>query len=131
MTKIEVLRNFYSALNRNDIPAALQCFHSQIMRIEWEGTPSQGIFNGLTELENHLRSGRDSWAEGSCEPEEFLDFPQKMLVKAHVRVRLKDRSEWNEGIVSDVYAFQDEKIIVFRSYLDHQQALDWAQSKLF
>jgi hypothetical protein len=70
--EIEAVREIYAALNRNDIPAVLKFFDSQIERIEFEGLPFAGRFRGYEEVKAHFSGGRENWAEGSCQPEGLL-----------------------------------------------------------
>lgn len=124
--EIDVLRQIYNALNQNDIPAVLKFFDPQIERIEFEGYPFAGVYRGLAEVEAHFIKGRGTWAEGSCEPERFIGAGDKVIVFVHVRVRQKDKSDWNEGHVADVYTFRNDKVIEFRSFMESQQAIEWA-----
>lgn len=73
-----------------------------------------------------MSQGRGSWAEGSCEPERFIVASEKIVVFIHVRVRLKNSTEWVEGRQADVYTFRNGKVIQMRVFADRQQALEWA-----
>lgn len=128
MNEKDVIEKLYSALNRNDISTILGLFDPNILRVEWEGTPSQGVFQGLKEVEAHFIEGREKWAEGGCEPQRFITYGNKVVVLVHVKVRLKDKIEWNEGDVADAFAFRNGKITEMRSFFQNQQAIDWAQT---
>ena len=122
----EALREVYAAINRNDIPGALKFFDPQIERVELEGFPSAGIYRGHAEVMAHLSQGRDTWAEGTCEPERFIAAGDKIVVFLYVRVRLKDNTEWLEGRLADVFTFRNGKAIQMRTFDDRRQALEWA-----
>lgn len=126
MSNEEVVIKIYAALNANDIPSIVKHFDPQIERTEWEGTSSAGTFRGIKEVDAHFRQGRSTWAEGSCTPERFVSQGNKVVVFVHVRVRLKDKSEWNEGRIGDVWKFRDGKVIEFRSFMTTDEALHWA-----
>ena len=104
-------------------------------QIEWSETfdPTGRKYRGLAEVEAHFSTAREQWAEGACEPEEFIaagnESELKIVVYVHVRVRLKNETEWREGRLGDVFTFRDGKIIEGRSFLDRRQALDWAGVK--
>ena len=68
----EALKEFFAAINRDDMQAIDKDFYPQIMRIEPEGFPTAGTYRGITEVQAHVRKGRGTWAEGTCEPERFL-----------------------------------------------------------
>jgi ketosteroid isomerase-like protein len=124
--EIEALKQAYAALNRNDIDGFIMDFDPQIERIEFEGSPEGGSYRGLEAVREHVSQGRSTWAEGSCEPERFVVADDKIVVFCHVRVRLKDQTDWLEGHTADVYTFCDGKVTQFRTFADAQDALDWA-----
>ena len=123
------LKEVYCALNRNDIPAMLQAFDPQIERIEPADFPGRGAYHGRAEVQTHFSRARETWAEGSCEPERFIVAGDKIIVFIHVQVRLKQETEWREGAIADVFTFRNGKIIQMRTFADRQQALDWAGIK--
>ena len=122
----EALREAYAALNRNDIPAMLKAFDPQIERIEPPEWPGGGTYRGLADVEAHISKARETWAEGSCEPEQFIVAGDKIVVFLYVRVRLKDHTEWLEGRLADVFTFRNGKAIQMRTFDDRRQALEWA-----
>lgn len=125
----EALKEVYAALNRNDIPGVLKFFDPEITRIEPAGFPSAGTYCGHAEVRAHLSQGRDTWAEGACTPERFLVAGDKIVVFLHVRVRLKNRQEWMEGRMADVFTFRGGKAVEMRSFAESAQALAWAGVK--
>jgi uncharacterized protein len=123
------LKEAYAALNRNDIPAMLQAFDPQIERIEPPEFPAGGTYRGHAAVQVHLSRARETWAEGSCEPEQFIVAGDKIVVFVYVRVRLKQETEWREGSIADVFTFRNGKVIEMRTFADRQQALEWAGVK--
>jgi ketosteroid isomerase-like protein len=119
---IETVKKIYGALNRNDISAYLIFFDAKIERYETFG----GRYHGLDELKANFSQGRETWAEGSCEPEKFTVVGDKVVVFVHVRVRLKNKTEWIDGQVTDVFTFQGTKVVEFYSFTDRNEALKWA-----
>jgi uncharacterized protein len=105
--EIEVLKQFFAALNRNDMQAITKYFDPQIVRIEPEGFPTAGTYRGIAEVQEHLTKGRGIWAEGTCEPEKFLTNGDKVVVYLHVRVRLKDSTDWVGRRFADGFVFHD------------------------
>ena len=125
-TEIEALKQFFAAINRNDMQAIIKDFDPQIVRIEPEGFPTAGTYRGIAEVQGHIMKGRGTWAEGTCEPEEFLTNGDKVVVYLHVRVRLKDSTDWVDGRFADGFAFRAGKIIQYLSFGERRDALDWA-----
>ena len=128
-SRIEIIKEVYAAINRNDIPGVLQLFDPQIVRVEFEGSPSSGVYRGLEEMKVHFSKARATWAEGSCGPERFLVSNDKVVVFVHVHVRLKDQLRWIDSRIADVFTFRNDKIIEMRSFIESKQALEWAGLK--
>ena len=126
----EGLREAYAALNRGDVAGFVNGFDPQIEWSEPVEYPGGGTYYGLAAVTEHASEARDTWAEGSCEPQRFIVVGDKIIVFVHVRVRLKHETEWREGRLADVYTFRDGKVIAFRSFLDRRQALEWAGAKV-
>ena len=122
----EALRETYAALNRNDIPATVKALDPEIEWIEPPEYPIGGTHHGHAAVMEHLSQARDTWAEGSCEPERFIVAGDKIIVFAYVRVRLKHEMEWREGGIADVYTFRNGKAIQMRHFPDRPRALEWA-----
>ncbi len=126
MKETETLKEAYAALNRGDIEGFVKDFDPGIERVEFEGTPMAGTFIGIDEVREHVVKGRSTWAEGSCEPERFVISGDKVVVLTHVRVRLKDQTEWLEGNTADVFTFRNDKITEFRTFSDEYEAFEYA-----
>jgi ketosteroid isomerase-like protein len=124
--EIEVLEQFFAALNRNDMHGITTYFDPQIVRIEPEGFPTAGTYRGIVEVQEHLTKGRGTWAEGTCEPEQFLTKGDKVVVYLHVWVRLKDSLDWVGGRFADGFVFRNGKITHYRSFGEQLDALTWA-----
>jgi len=122
----ETLRQAYAALNRNDIDGFVKDFDPQIERIEPPEFPLGGTYHGIEAVKAHVSQGRSTWAEGSCEPTSFVTAGDKIVVLLQIHVRLKDRTDWSDGRIADVFAFRNGKAIQFHTFADEQQALDWA-----
>jgi ketosteroid isomerase-like protein len=125
----EAVREAYAALNRNDIAGFVTIFDPQVERIEPAEFPGGGTYHGLAAVTAHVSKGRGTWAEGSCEPERFIVAGDRLIVFIHVRVRLKDETEWREGRIADVFTFRNGKAIQFRTFADEREALEWTGVK--
>jgi uncharacterized protein len=124
--EIEAVRQAYAALNGGDIDGFVKDFDPQIERVEFEGSPMAGAFHGIEAVREHVKAGRSTWAEGACEPERFVTSGDKVVVTCHVRVRLKDQTDWLEGRTGDVFTFRNGKVIEFRTFAEEKDALEYA-----
>ena len=122
----DVLKQFFAALNRNDMHGIPTNFDPQIVRIEPEGFPTAGTYRGIAEVQAHITKGRGTWAEGTCAPEQFLTKGDNVVVYLHVRVRLKDSTDWVGGRFADGFVFRAGKIIQYLSFGERRDALKWA-----
>src|SRR5215218_5683910 len=103
--EIEALKAAYAALNRNDIAGFVRIFDPQIERFEPPGFPLGARYHGIDAVTKHWTQARGTWAEGTCEPQRFIAAGDKVVVFARVHVRLKDRTDWIDGDVTDVFTF--------------------------
>ena len=124
--EIDALQHFFAAVNRNDMQAMTRDFDPRIVRIEREGFPTAGTYRGLEQVQEHVRTGRGTWAEGSCEPEKFLVRGEKVVVYLHAWVRLKGATEWTGGRFADGFVFRDGRITEYSSFAERADALAWA-----
>ena len=125
-TKTEALKQFFAAINRDDMLAITKDFDPEIVRIEPAGFPTAGTYRGIAEVQEHVRKGRGTWAEGTCEPERFLENGDKVVVYLHAWVRLKGSTEWAGGRFADGFVFRNAKIIQYLSFGERAEALKWA-----
>jgi ketosteroid isomerase-like protein len=125
-TEIEALHQFFASINRNDMQSIIKDFDPQIVRIEPEGFPTAGTYRGIAEVQEHVAKGRGTWAEGTCEPEDFFTHEDKVVVYLHVRVRLKDSTDWIDGRFADGFVFRAGKIIQYLTFGERRDAMKWA-----
>ena len=124
----ELLKQFFAAINRNDMQAIIKDFDPEIVRIEPEGFPTAGTctYRGITQVQENITKGRGTWAEGTCEPEKFLENGDKVVVYLHAWVRLKDSTDWTGGRFADGFVFRNGKIIQYLTFGKREEALKWA-----
>lgn len=124
--EVDALKHFFDAVNRNDMQALIRDFDPQIVRVEPEGFPTAGTYRGIAEVQEHVRTGRATWAEGSLTVEKFLVKGEKVVVYLYAWVRLHGATEWTGGRFADGFLFRNGKIIEYRSFGERAQALEWA-----
>ena len=124
--EIEIIRQVYDGINRNDIDFVLSLMDAGITRVEFEGFPAAGTYQGLTEMRQHLITGRSTWAEGACEPVDFFTKENKIVVPVHIRVRLKNKTEWIDDRIADGFIIKNGLVAEFHSFPDKERAFKWA-----
>ena len=124
MTKEQTLKALYSAISSDSASEAASLMTTNVSRIEFE----HSSFQGKDQLQKHLEDGRSTWAEGACTPVDFMIEGDKVLVHVHIHVRLKNKTEWIEGHVTDGFRFNQGLIEEFHSFSDKIKALAWFHS---
>lgn len=125
-TEIEAVRRAYAALNRNDVSGFVKDFDPQIERTEPAELAGGGSYHGIEAVKAHVALHRGNWAEGGCEPQRFMVVGDNVIAFVHVRVRLKDETQWREGRTVDIFTFRNGKAVQFRTFVDEREALAWA-----
>ncbi len=121
--EIELLKDYFAAINRNDLHAISQYFDPEIVRIDPEGFPTAGTYRGIAQVHANVSKGRGTWAEGSCTPEQYLAKSDRVVVYLFAWVRLHDTTEWIGGRFADRFAFRNGKIIDYHSFGERDDAL--------
>jgi ketosteroid isomerase-like protein len=124
--EVDALKHFFAAVNRNDMQAMIRDFDPHIVRVEPESFPTAGTYRGIAEVQEHVRRGRGTWAEGSCETEKFLTNGEKVVVYLFAWVRKNGATDWTGGRFADGFVFRNGKITEYRSFGERAQALEWA-----
>ena len=125
----EALAQFFAAINRNDMDAITRDFDPGIVRVEPDGFSTAGTYRGIAEVQGCVTKGRGSWAEGTCDPEKFLEDGDKVVVFLHARVRMQGSTEWVGERFADGFVFRDGRIVEYRTFRERADALKWAGIK--
>lgn len=122
--EIEKIRNLYDGISQNDILRAIRDLHPEIERIEPDGYPMAGTYSGIDVMRKHFTDARASWAEGVCDPVQFYVVENQIAVMVHVHVRLKDKTDWIDGDLADIFTFRDGKISGMETVDSQKDALN-------
>lgn len=127
---ISQLRTAYAAFNRGDFDAAVAVLDPKIEWTEPLEFPGGGTYHGREAVKRYLTQSRAGWAEGSSEPERFITAGDRIVVFVCARFRPRERNEWQEVKLADVYSVRSGRIVQMRAFADRQQALSWADGKI-
>lgn len=123
--EINTLKEIYAAINRNDISSLIKYFDSEIERVEPEGFATSGTYRGIPAITLLWSQARETWAEGTCQPEQFILSGEYIVAFVHVHVRLKNQTEWIDARIADVFKFKNGKVIFMRTFAEKVKALEW------
>ena len=124
--EVEILKQFFAAINRNDMQGMVKDFDPDILRVEPTGFPTAGTYRGTEAVREHVRKGRGTWAEGSCDPEGFFVKREKAVVYLYAWVRLHGATDWTGGRFADGFVLRNGKIAEYRTFWERDEALRWA-----
>jgi ketosteroid isomerase-like protein len=125
-TEVEALKQFFAAINCNDMQAMTKDWDPDIVRVEPEGFPTSGTYRGIEQAREHVSAGRATWAEGSCEPEGLFVNGDRVVVFLYAWVRLHGATTWTGGRFADGFVFRDGKITEYLTFGEREEALKWA-----
>lgn len=128
--EIDILTRFYDAINRNDLEEMASYLAHDVVRVEPEGFETSGTFRGPIDVTQNVRKGRNTWAEGSCRPEEFFINGDKVVVFLYAWVRVHGATRWSGGRFADGFVIRDGKVAEFRTFWQRADALKWADIAL-
>ncbi len=106
--------------------AIIEDFDPDIVRVEPEGYPTFGTYCGIAAVQDQVRQGRGSWAEGSCDPEDFFENGDKVVVYLHAWVRMHNQTEWVGERFADRFTFRNGKIVDYITFVKREDAMKWA-----
>jgi uncharacterized protein len=121
------LKRFYAAVNRNDAAALAADFDPDILRVEPGGFDTAGTFRGPESVRDQVVRGRSQWAEGSCDPEDFLVNGDRVVVHLHARVRMTGAAGWTGGRFADGFILRQGRIVEYHTFWDRADAAAWAR----
>ena len=123
---ISQIRSAYAAFNRGDFDAAVAVLAPDIEWTEPLEFPGGGTYHGREAVKQYLMHSRAGWAEGSSEPERFIESGNRIVVFVRARFRDKQNPEWHEVALADGYTIHNGQIVQMRAFADRSQALAWA-----
>lgn len=123
--EIELLQRYYEALNAKDFAALSQIFDPEIEWMEPSESPEGGRWHGRDAVLKHLKEGLDTWAEGTCISEEFVEAGDRIVSLEKVNVRLKGRDDWVRGRLAAVFVVRDGRMAQTRIFWERTDAFRW------
>ncbi len=122
--QVDLLSEFYDALNRNDVDSAVGLCDPDV-RI-WLNPDVVATLppRGHKEVGEYLRGWFDSWDVYVPRPQEFLDAGDQVVVMVKLRARGKGSRFEIEEEMADVFTLENGNIVQLRLYVDRGVALD-------
>jgi ketosteroid isomerase-like protein len=123
---VDLLRDFYDALNRDDVESAVQLCDPDVRVYLNPDVVAALPPRGHKEVASYLRGWFDSWDTYVPRPQEFIDAGEQVVVMVDLRARGKGSRFEIEEEMADVFTLADGSIVQLRLYVDRGVALDAA-----
>src|SRR4051812_41101047 len=117
-TRLELLRDFYDALSRNDVESAVGLCDPEVEVYLNPEVVAALAPKGHKEVASYLHGWFDSWDKYAPRPEEFIEAGEQVVVLVQLRARGKGSRFEIEEEVADVFRLDDGKIVQLRLYVD-------------
>jgi ketosteroid isomerase-like protein len=115
---VDLLRDFYDALERNDFESAIGLCDPEVEVYLNPNVVAALPPKGHKEVASYLRGWFDSWDKYAPHPQEFVQAGEQVVVYVQLVARGKgSRFEITEEM-ADVFRLEDGKIIQLRLYVD-------------
>ena len=123
---VETLKGAYEAFNKGDIPAVLGVLDQGV---EWTepggGSAPSGTFNGPESVGNDVFSKvPENFDEFECNPEEYKDEGDKVLVTGQFKGKAKSGEELDASF-EHAWEFADGKVVRLENKPDQEA---WAKA---
>lgn len=133
MSNVELVRDWYAALARGDVSAALDAMDPDIEWREAEGNPYQPSgepWHGRDAVVQNLfvRLGTE-WDGFTVTPGEFHDAGPVVVVEARYTGTYKDTGKSLDAQVCHVWKVRDGKLASFQQFVDTGQLQDVAGAR--
>jgi ketosteroid isomerase-like protein len=120
---VEILKDAYEALNRGDIPQALDALAADAQWSEHSDLPEAATYRGRDVIRAFLEDYLESWDEFHQETEELIPGGNKVAVLLHLSARGKGSGIEVAARYAHVWTMRDGKGVRVDAYADREQAL--------
>jgi ketosteroid isomerase-like protein len=119
---VDVLRNFYDALERSDVDSAVGLCDPEVEVYLNPDVVATLAPKGQKEVASYLRGWFDSWDKYAPRPQEFIEAGEQVVVYVQLLARGKGSRFEIEEEMADVFRLEDGKIVQLRLYVDRAVA---------
>jgi ketosteroid isomerase-like protein len=123
---VEIVRQFYETVTRQDLDGVLDCVHAEI-ELDWSASlsPWRGIYKGHDGLMRFWTEQVDPWKEFSLELVEAIEYDRERLLAVTVmRGRGEGSGISTQAAGATLWTFRDGKILSGRLFQTKEEALE-------
>jgi ketosteroid isomerase-like protein len=106
----EIVRRFYEAWTRDDLPGPIDLLDPEVEYVNPEGAIEPGTRRGLDEFTKANQKVLDAWDYWRCEIESLTEIDDKVVAVVHYRTRGRGSGVEIEGRESALWTLRDGKV---------------------
>jgi ketosteroid isomerase-like protein len=123
---VEVVRAFYAAWKRGDLPGPVELMDPQMEYVNPDGALEPGTRQGRGEVTRAMERVLEGWSTWANEPEEMIEQGDRVAVVVSYRARGRSSGIEVEGRESALWTLRDGKVVRYEWFHgpdDAQKAL--------
>jgi len=114
---VDIVRQFYAAFSRRDVPSVLTLFHPEIELYQSELVPWGGSYRGRQQVLGFFDK-LFSYIQSEVHPDEFIEAGDRVVQVGHSVGRLKSNGRAFKIPAVHVWQLKDGQIVRVEAYLD-------------
>ena len=123
---VEIVRSFYAAWARDEVPGPVELMDRNIEYVNPAGAVEPGTRRGLAEFSQAVKSMFEPWDTWDIEPEQFRAVGNQVAVVVRYRARVGGSGANVEARESALWTFHNGKVIRYVWFQEPSEALEAA-----
>jgi uncharacterized protein len=123
---VEIVRSFYDAWARHELPGPIELMDSEIEYVNPAGAVEPGTRHGLTAFSRAVEQTFEGWETWQMEPEEFRAVGHQVAVVVRYRARGRASGVEVDGRESALWTLRNGKVVRYAWFHEPADALEAA-----
>ena len=123
---VELVRQVYAAVARNDLESASDCLHPEIEFHTYANAPAAGVYRGRDAVRSYNEDLFAQFESVRLEVDEVVDAGQQVVVMSTQRAVPKGGRQEISVQLAEVWTIRDGRLAERRSYSTRAEALEAA-----
>jgi ketosteroid isomerase-like protein len=127
---LEIVRSFYDAWARNELPGLTELMDPSVEYVNPAGAIEPGVRRGIEAFNGAMESVLDGWESWQMEPEQLTEVGDQVAVVVRYRARGRTSGVEVEGRESALFTLQGGKVVRYAWFHGPDDALDAATGQI-